>query len=140
MTASVILPPAIVLIIGGLMLPLLQVRLRGFVILALPLVALFLVWQVPDGVALQTSFLGYELTLVKGDALSRLFATVFAIMAFAGGLFALNQNRVVELAPAFCYAGSAIGVVFAGDLLTVFIFWETMAVASTLIVWSAGPS
>ncbi|MFZ2155272.1 MAG: Na(+)/H(+) antiporter subunit D [Bradyrhizobium sp.] len=140
MTANVILPPAIVLIIGGLILPLLPVRLRGLVILVLPLVTLFLVWQVPDGVALQTAFLKYELTLVKGDALSRLFATVFAIMAFAGGLFALNQNRVVELAAAFCYAGSAIGVVFAGDLISLFIFWELMAIASTLVVWSAGPS
>ena len=62
------------------------------------------------------------------------------VMAFAGGLFALNQRRVVELAAAFCYAGSAIGVAFAGDLLTVFIFWELMAIASTLVVWSAGPS
>jgi len=61
-------------------------------------------------------------------------------MAFAGGLFALNQRNVVELAAAFCYAGSAIGVTFAGDLLTVFIFWEVMAIASTLVVWSAGPS
>ena len=87
-------------------------------LLVLPLVTLVLVWQVPDGVALEAPFLGYELTLVKGDALSRLFATVFAVMAFAGGLFALNQSRVVELAAAFCYAGSAIGVVFAGDLLT----------------------
>ena len=84
----------------------------------LPLVTLYLVWQVPDGAALTAPFLGYELALVRGDALSRLFATVFAIMAFAGGLFALNQNRVVELAAAFCYAGSAIGVVFAGDLIT----------------------
>ena len=140
MTASVVLPPAIVLIIGGLILPLLPVRLRGLAILVLPLVTLFLVWQVPDGAALRTPFLGYELTLVKGDALSRLFATVFAVMAFAGGLFALNQNRVVELAAAFCYAGSAIGVVFAGDLISLFIFWELMAIASTLVVWSAGPS
>lgn len=140
MTANVIIPPAIGLILGGLILPLLQVRLRWLAVLVLPLVTLLLVWQVPDGVSLQTSFLGYELALVRGDALSRLFATVFAVMAFAGGLFALNQNRVVELAAAFCYAGSAIGVVFAGDLLTVFIFWETMAIASTLVVWSAGPS
>ncbi|MDP3075170.1 Na(+)/H(+) antiporter subunit D [Bradyrhizobium sp.] len=139
MTASV-LPPAIVLILGGLVLPMLPVRLRGFAILALPLATLLLVWQVPDGVALRAPFLGYELTLVKGDALSRLFATVFAIMAFAGGLFALNQNRVVELAAALCYAGSAIGVVFAGDLISLFIFWELMAIASTLVVWSAGPS
>ena len=61
-------------------------------------------------------FLGYELAFVKGDTLSRLFAIVFALMAFAGGLFALNQRRMVELAAAFCYAGSAIGVAFAGDL------------------------
>ena len=140
MTASVILPPAVVLIIGGLILPLLPVRLRGPAILVLPLATLFFIWQVPDGAALRTPFLGHELTLVRGDAVSRLFATVFAMMTFAGGLFALNQNRVVELAAAFCYAGSAIGVVFAGDLISLFIFWELMAIASTLVVWSAGPS
>lgn len=139
MTASV-LPPAIVLIIGGLVLPMLPVRLRGFMILALPLATLLLVWQVPDGATLRMPFLGYELTPVKGDALSRLFATVFAGVAFAGGLFALNQSRVVELAAAFCYAGGAIGVVFAGDLISLFVFWELMAIASTLVVWSGGPS
>ena len=140
MTASLVIPPALVLILGGMVLPLLQEKLRALAILVLPLVTLYLVWMVPDGVALKAPFLGYELQLVKGDALSRLFATIFAIMAFAGGLFALNQRNVAELAAAFCYAGSAIGVVFAGDLLTVFIFWEVMAIASTLVVWSAGPS
>jgi multicomponent Na+:H+ antiporter subunit D len=140
MTASVVVPPAAALIVGGLLLPFLGERLRPLVLLGLPLVALFLVWQVPDGVALETSFIGYKLALVKGDALSRLFGTVFAIMAFAGGLFALRQERVVELAAAFCYAGSALGAIFAGDLITVFIFWELMAIASTLVVWSAGPS
>ncbi len=139
MTASAF-PPFIVLVLGGLLLPLLSERLRAFALLGLPLVTLYLVWQVPDGVVLSAPFLGYELALVKGDALSRLFATVFAIMAFAGGLFALNQARVVELAAAFCYAGSAIGVAFAGDLITTFIFWEFMAIASTLVVWSNGPS
>jgi multicomponent Na+:H+ antiporter subunit D len=139
MTASVIIPPAAVLIFGGLILPLLHERLRWLVLLVLPLVTLYLIWQVPDGGGLNAPFLGYELTLVKGDALSRLFATIFAVMAFAGGLFALNQRSVGELAAAFCYAGSAIGVVFAGDLLTVFIFWEMMAIASTLVVWSVGP-
>ena len=140
MTASLVVPPAAVLILGGLILPLLQERLRQIMLLVLPLITLYLVWQVPDGVALEYRFLGYTLALVKGDALSRLFATIFAVMAFAGGLFALNQRRVVELAAACCYAGSAIGIAFAGDLLTMFIFWELMALASTLVVWSAGPS
>jgi multicomponent Na+:H+ antiporter subunit D len=138
MTASVAVLPAAVLIAGGLLLPFLHWRLRWLVLLVLPLLTLYLVWQVPDGESLYAHFLGYKLVLLKGDALSRLFATVFAIMAFAGGLFALNQSRTVELAAAFCYAGSAIGVVFAGDLLTVFIFWELMAIASALVVWSAG--
>ena len=138
MTASFIIPPAMALILGGLLLPFLRGPLRSAVLLIAPLIALYMVWQVPDGVALTAPFLGYELALVKGDALSRLFATVFSIMAFAGGLFALNQNRTIELAAAFVYAGSAIGVVFAGDLITVFICWEFMAVASALVVWSAG--
>jgi multicomponent Na+:H+ antiporter subunit D len=140
MTTSLAIPPAAVLILGGLIMPLLHERLRQLLLLVLPLVTLYLIWQVPDGVALECRFLGYTLELVKGDALSRLFATIFAVMAFAGGLFALNQHRMVELAAAFCYAGSAIGIAFAGDLLTVFIFWELMAIASTLIVWSAGAS
>jgi multicomponent Na+:H+ antiporter subunit D len=140
MTASVVIPPAVVLIAGGLILPLLHHRLRWLVLVVLPLVTLFLVWRVPDGASLEARFLGYQLALVNGDALSRLFATIFALMAFAGGLFALNQRSAVELAAAFCYAGSAIGVAFAGDLLTVFIFWELMAIASTLVVWSAGPT
>ena len=140
MIADVVIPPAAALILGGLILPLLTQKQRQFALLVLPLAALYLVWRTPDGPALTTAFLGYDLTLVRGDALSRLFATIFAIMAFAGGLFALNQNRVVELAAAYCYAGAAIGVAFAGDLLTLFMFWEVMAIASTVVVWSGGPA
>jgi multicomponent Na+:H+ antiporter subunit D len=140
MTASAVIPPAAALIVGGLILPLLHERLRQLALLVLPLVTLYLVWQVPDGVAVEGHFLGYTVALVKGDALSRLFATIFAVMAFAGGLFALNQRNTVELAASSCYAGSAIGVTFAGDLLTLFIFWELMAIASTLVVWSQGQS
>ena len=139
MTASLLIPPGLVLIIGGLLLPFLRGGLRSIAVIALPLVTLALVWNVPDGTVLQAPFLGYDLILVKGDKLSRLFATIFAIMAFAGGLFALNQARTTELAAAFVYAGSAIGVAFAGDLITLFICWELMAIGSTLVVWCGGP-
>ena len=39
---------------------------------------------------------------------------------------------------AFFYAGSAVGVTLAGDLVTLFVFWEMMAIGSTLVIWSAG--
>jgi multicomponent Na+:H+ antiporter subunit D len=72
------------------------------------------------------------------DKLSRLFATIFLLMAIVGGLFALRQTSRLEIPGAFLYAGSAVGVALAGDLVTVFLFWEFMAVGSTLVLWSAG--
>ena len=130
--------PGLVLIIGALILPLLRGALRAGAVVVLPLVVLALVWQVPDGPAWQTRFLEYTITPLQGDKLSRLFATIFALMACGGGLYALSQKSRVEIPAAFVYAGSAIGVVLAGDLVTLFAFWEMMAVGSTLVLWSNG--
>jgi len=137
MTGISAIPPGLPLVLGALLLPLFGQRLRAVLVLGLPLVALALVWQVPDGVSLKLGFLEYELAPVSGDRLSRLFGTVFAIMAFAGGLFALNRTRLVEVMAGLTCAGSAIGVTFAGDLITLVAFWEVLALASTLVVWSA---
>lgn len=128
--------PGLVLLGGGLLLPLLDGWRRSAWQLVLPLLALALVWQVPDGAVWQFSYLEHVLTPLKGDKLSRLFATIFALMAFGGGLFALTQQSRLELAAAYAYAGAAIGVSFAGDLITVFVFWEIMAIGSTLVLWS----
>lgn len=130
--------PGLMLIAGGLLLALLRGALRSVAVVALPLLVLALVWQVPDGPAWQLRFLDYTLTPIQGDKLSRLFATIFALMAAGGGLFAMTQQSRVEVPAAFVYAGSAIGVALAGDLVTVFVFWELMAVGSTLVLWSQG--
>ncbi|MBK7062311.1 MAG: Na(+)/H(+) antiporter subunit D [Rubrivivax sp.] len=133
-----VLHPALVLIVGALLPALLRGNARKLAIVALPLVALALVWQVPDGPVWQARFLDHTITPLQGDKLSRLFATIFALMAAGGGLFALSQPSRVEVPAAFVYAGSAIGVALAGDLITVFAFWELMAVGSTLVLWSNG--
>ena len=138
MTSIDALPPGLVLILGAFLLPFLRGTLRNAWILLLPVFVLWLVWRVPDGPVLTFAFLDNTLTPVKGDVLSRLFAIIFAIMAFAGALFAMNQSRVVELTAAFVYAGSAIGVAFAGDLISLFVFWEIMALGSTTVLLSAG--
>ncbi len=138
MTAISAIPPGAVLIAGAVALPFLSGRARSAWVLVLPLIALWQVWQIPDGATLTVAFLDYTLEPVEGDRLSRLFGTIFSIMAFAGGLYAMKQSRTVELAAAYVYAGSAIGVAFAGDLITLFVFWEAMAIASMLVLWSAG--
>jgi multicomponent Na+:H+ antiporter subunit D len=135
---DIVIHPGLVLIAGALVLPWLSGKLRAFAVVALPLLVLALVWQVPDGPAWQARFLDYTITPLQGDKLSRLFATIFALMAAGGGLFALGQKSRVEVPAAFVYAGSAIGVALAGDLVTVFAFWELMAIGSTLVLWSQG--
>lgn len=135
---DLVLPPGLVLIVAGLVLPALPFRSRQAALLIAPVLALLLVWLIPDGASLVLPFLGYDLVLVDGNTLARFFGTVFAIMAFGGGLYALNQRNTAELMAAFFYAGTAMGVVFAGDLISVFIFWELMAIGSTLVVWTGG--
>ncbi len=130
------LPPSLILIVGALALPAISIRLRPFLLVFIPLLALAQIWSYDLGSAFTIDFLDYQLTPLKVDALSRLFATIFAIMAAIGGLYAMNQKRIIELVAAFIYAGSAIGVTMAGDLITVFVFWEIMAISSTLVLWS----
>jgi len=130
--------PGLVLIAGGVAAGMLRGRARAAVVLAAPLAALWLLWTLSAGDLWHGEFLGYPIVPLAVDRLSRLFATIFIIMAFGGALFALGQSSRLELAAALVYAGSAVGVTLAGDLVTVFVFWELMAIGSTLVIWSAG--
>lgn len=96
-----IFPPGLVLILGAAGVPFARGPARPALLLGLPLLMLWLVWQVGDGAPDSMSLLGFRLVPVYGDALGRLFATIFSIMAFAGALFALKQHRTLELAAAF---------------------------------------
>jgi len=131
------LPPALILMSGLLLIPFAKGIWRQVVVLLLPLLTLVAVWSVPDGSSMQLGFLNYTLEPVTVTPVGRLFATIFSLVALIGGLFALQQARTLELAVTSLYAGSAIGVTFAGDWLTLFVFWELMAIGSTAVIWAA---
>lgn len=133
------LSPALILLLAALLIGLLKGRARSAVVLIAPLLTLWAVWQIPDGVQGTVKFLSYyDVEPVEGSPLRRLFATVFALMVFVGGLYAYRVARWYELAAAFAYAAGAIGVCFAGDLITLFLYWELMALFSTIVVWCGG--
>jgi multicomponent Na+:H+ antiporter subunit D len=132
------LHPGLLVVAAGLVLPLLRGRARAALALGAPLAAAALVLAAPEGALWSARYLGLEIVPYAVDRLSRLFALIFAVMAFGGALFALNQPSRLELPAALVYAGSAIGATLAGDLVTLFVFWELMAVGSTLVIWSAG--
>jgi multicomponent Na+:H+ antiporter subunit D len=135
---ALIMPPALILLIGALLIGPARGAWRTAVVLLTPLLTLAAVWQVPDGVVFTVNFLQYPIEPVEGSAVRRLFATIFALMAFAGGLYAYRQAKWFELAAAYAYAAGAIGVSFAGDLISLFLFWELMALFSTVVVWCGG--
>jgi multicomponent Na+:H+ antiporter subunit D len=131
-------PPAFILILGALLIAVARPGMRPVIVLATPLLTLWAIWQLPDGVLMTVRFLGYPIELVEASSVRRLFATAFAIMAFAGGLFGLRQAKWQETAASYAYAAGAIGVSFAGDLITFFLFWEFMALFSTVVIWCGG--
>ena len=128
--------PAAWMLLGAYLVAVLGGRARAVVALLAPLVAGWAAWQLSDGSPLSVTYLGFTLEPLYADATRRLFATIFCLMAFTGVLFSLYQSAGRELAAALAYAGGALGVCFAGDLFTLFLFWEVMAVFSTLLIWN----
>jgi len=132
------IPPGFILILGALMTALTPGKAHKAWALIAPAVAMAAIWLFPEHNRIVYHWLDYDLVLAQFNAPTKAFATIFTLMVFAGGLFAFNQDRRVELCGALLYGGAAVGVTFAGDLLTMFMFWELMAIGSTLIVWAGG--
>ncbi|MBS1263040.1 MAG: NADH-quinone oxidoreductase subunit L [Methanonatronarchaeales archaeon] len=130
-------PPGLLLIAGALLVPFLKGKVRSAYVLALPLVALANVALMEPGNHWVLEFIGVELVLARVDSLSLVFGYVFAIFAFIGGLYSLGEGDGHFVA-AYVYAGSALGAVFAGDLISFVVFWELMLPSSVMLVWFRG--
>ena len=131
----VIVPPAAIFIIGALLIPLIPGRLKQLYLLVIPAFAFFNVWYMGEGTYWIQPFLEYNLILGRVDLLSKCFGYVFTIAAFCMTLYALHVKETGQHVAAYIYVGSALGVVFAGDLFTLFIFWEFLAWSSVCLVW-----
>ncbi|MBM9606085.1 Na(+)/H(+) antiporter subunit D [Desulfopila inferna] len=110
--------------------------LRGFLLLGIIVLSGLHLWNVPQGVTVSLHFLNYELMPYRVDRLSLLFGYIFHIAAFIGVVYSLHVKDTLQQVSALFYAGSAIGAVFAGDLLTLFVFWEFLALSSVFLIWA----
>ncbi|MCJ7833454.1 MAG: Na+/H+ antiporter subunit D, partial [Deltaproteobacteria bacterium] len=108
-------PPALIMLAGALLLPLLPRNVRSFFSLLIPLLALGLVWLAPTGVHLRLEWMGYQLVVYKVDQLSRVFGMIFALITFLGCLFAFHVKEAAKQTSALLYSAGALGVTFAGD-------------------------
>jgi len=129
--------PALLMIAGGLLLPLLRGRAQKGFSLLLPALAIAAMARLSPGTYGALDFANLSLVLFKVDKLSLVFGWVFAIMAFIGALYSLHLTRPGQRVAAAFYVGSAFGVVFAGDWFTLIVGWEVMAFASAYLIFAA---
>jgi len=127
--------PAFFFFIGSLLLPFIKGNAKKFIILLIPVLSIIDVAIMREGVYGSFHFLGTTLVFGRVDKLSMVFAWVFTIMAFLGSLYALHVKEDGHHAAGNFYVGSSLGAIFAGDYLTLFIFWEIMAFSSVFLVW-----
>jgi len=128
------MPPFFFFIAAAILTLVLPLTLRRIVLLTTPLLALVAVQTIPDGIHFGYSLLSQESHLLKVDSLNRIFGYIFCLISFLAALYALNNKDRLEQTSALLYAGSALGVTFAGDFFTLYVFWELMAVASTFVI------
>ena len=131
-------PVAWLLILGAALVPVLRGRARAAWLLALPVAAFAWLLALPHGEFGRFELLGQTLTTMRVDRLSLLFGYVFLIALFLGSIYALHLKDATQHVAALVYGGAALGAVFAGDLLTLFFYWELTAVSSVLLIWARG--
>jgi multicomponent Na+:H+ antiporter subunit D len=131
MTMHPVLPFAI----AAALAPFVGVQLRRALSLAAPLAALAILAQLPLGAEIATSALGRDLVLLRYDELSRVFAIAFTLYSLIAGVYAWTDVERGPKTAALWLSGAGVGVVLAGDLLTLFFFWEWLTITSLFLIW-----
>ena len=132
------LHPSLVLLLGAALLPLLPAGLRKGWLVLVPLAGLSAIIALNPGTYGQIEFLGMSLVTGRVDELSLVFAYIFGIILVIGMIFALHVRDTVQHIAALTYAASALGAVLAGDLVTLYVFWELMVITSVWLIWQRG--
>jgi multicomponent Na+:H+ antiporter subunit D len=132
------LPVAWVLIGAGVVAPFLPDRSRPVFLALASIAALALLAGLAPGHSLRAEVVGLSLEPVRVDRLSLAFGYIFAIAALLNVIFGWRTPGWIEPSAAMVHAGAAIGAVFAGDLFTLFVYWELIALAAMLVIWARG--
>lgn len=130
------IPPFLFLLAAVVCLCLPRAQHRAMVLLVTPVISGLMIWFYPEGTHPGLEILGFELVFMRVDALSVIFGLIFSLAAFLSGLYAWHVRDTVQQVATLVYAGSAIGGVFAGDLVTLFLYWEGTALASVFLIWA----
>ncbi len=134
--------PGFVIIFAGILCALIPVsEVRKFLVAAAPIAAgymIFTAFKDADAARTAISVGGQELILMRIDRLAMLWGYVFCLAGVLNAIYGLHEKCKITDSSALIYMGAAVSGVFAGDFLTLFIFWELAAISSVMLVWKGG--
>jgi multicomponent Na+:H+ antiporter subunit D len=129
------LHPSLLLILGAILLPAVPSRLKPGYLLLVPALTFFRIWTMSPGDFGHVQFLDWMLTFGRVDPLSSVFGYIMGLMCIIGTLYGLHVRDDGQHMAAWIYVAGSLGAIYAGDLLTLFLFWEVMAFSSVFLVW-----
>lgn len=135
MTNELWIHPSLILCLGALILPLLRGTTRSVLLLAVPLAAFAAVLSMSPGVYGVFQYMQWEVVFGRVDKLSLVFAHIMTLMCVVGSLYGLKVEDNGQHVAAWLYVSGSLGVIFSGDFLSLFLFWEVMAFTSVFLVW-----
>ena len=128
------LPPMIIFFVGAGLVAVTRGSLRSTFLLAVPIFSALSLSGIPEGSHFNVALFDYELQLLRVDKLSLLFGYLFHLAALIAVIYSLHVRDTVQHVSGLLYAGSALGAVFAGDLITLFLAWEALALSSVFLI------
>src|SRR5579859_1145036 len=129
------LHPSLILILGALLLPLVPARLKKPYLLLIPLLVFVRTLNLGSGVFGHVQFLDWGLVFGRVDKLSLVFGYIMSLMCILGTLYGLHVKENAQHIAAWVYVAGSIGAIYAGDFITLFLFWEVMAFSSVFLIW-----
>ena len=130
------LPPAVLFLFGAMLTPFFKGKWKSVLMLLIPVVGFLNLLHIPEGNHCTVHFLDYTLVFCRMDRLSFVFGAIFHLISFIAILYSLHVKDGIQHAAGLVYAGSALGVVYAGDFFSFFVFWEMLTISSIFLIWA----
>ena len=129
------LHPAFALLLGGLVAAVLRGHFASMALVIAPILGFWQVYSLDVGMVSSMSLFGYEILGVVVDQQAKLFGYLFHLAALVAGIYSFHLRDPWQISMALLYAATAVGVAFAGDMLSLFLWWEGLAITSVFQIW-----
>ena len=126
-------PPGLIMIIGALLIPFLPHIIRQIYMMILVLISAYSL-TLGFGIHSTINVMGFDFILFQSDSLTLPFAIIFHIAAALNVIYGAHEKQWKQHVSIMSYSGAAIAAVHAGDLFTLFVWWEATAFTSVFLI------